>query len=508
MRKKKVLIAVIIVTFLAVFGLRAATGSGNVYQLLRTFNKILQQVEESYVQKIDPVELVRAAIRGMLSKLDPHSVYLTQKSYEELRIHTKGEYGGLGFTVGKREGILTVILPFEDTPAYRAGLQPADKIIKIGGIPTKDMELDEAVQKMRGTPGTQVTLTIEREGIDEPMDYTLTRAIIELKDVTYSGLIGSDIGYIRLVKFSEDASEEMRQALDSLIKQGASKFILDLRQNSGGLLLQAVGVSDNFFPPRKMIVSTKGRTSRANRDYYSTRPAKTEELPLIILVDGASASASEIVAGAVQDWDVGLIIGDTTFGKGSVQTVMPLEAGEAVKLTTARYYTPSGRCIDKPDTVKYLIRNPSLGQTFTTLGPLKRSFVSNGAIVPDIILEPREKLPSLFIEIYKNGLFMQYGSKYVREHPGLSKGFKVGTSMLEDFKSYIRTKGMEFTDSEFDSTKPFIQEHLELQIAEDKWGTKGKYEVLLSRDPWIKEATALLSRAISVQELFTVADIK
>ncbi|MDI6840753.1 MAG: S41 family peptidase [bacterium] len=506
MRKKHIII-IVLVAFLAGYGLLATNESGNLYQLLKNFNYVLKLVQENYVQELNPSDLVRSAIRGMLSKLDPHSVYLTQRDYRELRIHTTGKYGGLGFVVGRVKDVITVISPFEGTPAYRAGLQPGDRIIKIDEIPTAGMGVDEAVSKMRGTPGTSVNLTIEREGVEGLIDFHLVREIIELKNVQYFGLINPDIGYIRVSGFSEGVGAEVRVAIDSLLAQGVKKLILDLRTNPGGLLEQAVEVADNFLPSGKLIVSTKGRVAKSNRDYYSTHESKTQGFPLVILVNKASASASEIVAGAIQDWDIGLVVGDTTFGKGSVQTVIPIEGNEAVKLTTARYYIPSGRCIDISDTTQFLLKNPTIGKKFNSLGGLNREFVSNGSIVPDTVLESEKTLP-IITEIQRNGLFMQYTSKWVREHPKVQKGFEISPQMLQDFKAFIKNKGMKFTDSEFDSATKSIKQIIKSMIAQDKWGAKGQYEVLLSEDPWIQFSSKLLSKARSDKDLFKLVGVK
>jgi len=502
--KKKFVVIGLIVVSLAGLGVWAQ--SNNLYQLLRTFGQVLKLVQENYVQEVDSSELVRSAIKGMLSKLDPHSTYLTQHDYRELQIHTQGKYGGLGFVVSKVDNAITVISPFEGTPAERAGLQPGDRIVKIDGVLTLGMEVDEAVSKMRGAPGTPVTLTIEREGIEEPIDFYLTREIIELKNVQYAGLIQPNVGYIRLSGFSEGAGEEVRLAVDSLLAHGARKFLLDLRANPGGLLNEAVNVVDNFLPPGRVVVSTKGRAPRANRDFYSTSKTKTHGLPIIVLVDGASASASEIVAGAVQDWDIGLIVGDTTFGKGSVQTVLPIEAGEAVKLTTARYYIPSGRCIDMGDTSRFLLRNPTLGKKFTSVGGLGREFESHGSIVPDVVLESVE-MPSIIADIQRSGLFMQYTSKYAREHSNLKRRFEVDSLMLGDFRSFLKKKEMKFSEAEFDSGGEAIKKTLKSMIAEDMWGTEGKYEVLLSEDPWVQASIELLSKASSDTDLFRIAGV-
>lgn len=490
----------------------------NIRQWLQTFGYVLNLVHRNYVQELDPNELIQHSIQGMLQKLDQHSVYLDTIGYEELKIHTSGEYGGLGFRVSKVKESLTIMEVFEGYPAYQAGLQAGDKIIKINGISTKGMQLHEAVTKMRGDVGTHVTLTVKKEGIKEPIDFHLTREMIKIKNVMHFGLIDSDIGYVRIAQFSANTGEEVREALDSLTSQGAKKFIVDLRTNPGGLLQEAVKVVDNFLPKGRIVVSTKGKAPASNRDFYTTTDSKIGTAPIIVLVNRQSASASEIVAGAIQDWDAGLILGDTTFGKGSVQTIFPLEEG-AIKLTTATYHTPSGRCINRSDTVQYLLKNPTLGMKFTTVGPLRRNIDSEGSIIPDIVLEPavslsplllhEAKFPPLFIYTANAiGVVMQYASKYVREHPEIKRDFNVGNSMLQDFKSFLRAKEIEFTDAQFDSASQLIAETLKERIAETKWGIRAKYEVIFATDPWIKSAIDIITKANEAEKLFEVAHIK
>ena len=490
----------------------------NIRQSIQTFGTVFNLVLRNYVQEVTPSDLIQDAINGMLQRLDPHTVYLDTTGYKELRIHTSGEYGGLGFSFRGLKNVITIMEIFEGTPAYRGGLQAGDDIMKIDGLSTKGMSTNEAVNKMRGAAGTDVTLTIKKEGIKEPIDFHLTREIIKIRNVVYSGLINSNIGYIRIAQFSANTGEDVGRALDSLILQGANKFIIDLRGNPGGLLVEAIKVADHFLPKGKLIVSTKGRVPETNRDYYATTGSKIHSTPIIVLVNGFSASASEIVAGAIQDWDAGLIVGDTTIGKGSVQTLFPLENG-AIKLTTATYHTPSGRCINQLDTTLFLFRNPSLGKKFTTLGPLKRELVSGGSIVPDVVFDPVASLSPLLINLTKppnvllitaigKGAFMHYASKYAREHPKLAQDFKIGSTILYDFKAYLREQEIEFTDAQFDSVSHFIAESLNEAIAEAKWGTEGKYEVIIAQDPWIRTSVDMISKANTSAELFKNGGIK
>ncbi|MBI4721975.1 MAG: S41 family peptidase [Candidatus Stahlbacteria bacterium] len=490
----------------------------NIRQSIQTFSTVFNTVLRNYVQEVSPSDLIQYAINGMLQRLDPHTVYLDTTSYKELKIHTSGEYGGLGFMVGKLKNVITIMETFEGTPAYRAGLQAGDEIIEIDSISAKGISINEAVTKMRGTAGTSVILKVKKEGIKEPIDFHLTREKIKIRNVVYSGVISSNIGYIRIAQFSANTGGDVGRVLDSLVLQGANKFIIDLRGNPGGLLVEAINVSDHFLPKGKLIVSTKGRVPETNRDYYATVGSKIGTAPIIVLVNKYSASASEIVAGAIQDWDAGLIVGDTTIGKGSVQTLFPLESG-AIKLTTATYHTPSGRCINQLDTTLFLFRNPSLGKKYTTLGPLKRELVAGGSIVPDVVCEPVVSLspllfnetklpPPLLITVGGKGAFIHYASKYAREHPKLTHDFKIGNTILQDFKSYIRTQEIEFTDVQFDSVSQFVGEALKEAIFEAMWGTEGKYEAILAQDKWIRTSVDIISKANTSAELLKNEGIK
>ena len=323
------------------------------YEDLQIFAEVMAQVKKHYVEETKTKDLVQGAVRGMLTSLDPHSSYMTPEMYKEMQVETKGEFGGLGIQIGIKENRLTVIAPIEDTPAFAAGIQAGDFITKVNDDPTKDLTLMEAVQKMRGQKGTTCTLTILREGIDSPLTFTLTRDTIKIQSVRNKVFEGTT-GYIRITQFQESTPDDLSNALQSLKEKEIQGLILDLRNNPGGLLTAAVGVSEQFLESGKMVVSIKGRNGR--EDEYRARPnGEMYEYPMIILVNQGSASASEIVAAALQDWGKAVIIGKTTFGKGSVQTILPLSDGSGLRLTTAKYYTPKGKSIHsvgvKPDIV-------------------------------------------------------------------------------------------------------------------------------------------------------------
>jgi len=316
------------------------------YENIEVFTNILAIVQKNYVDAVTTKQLIDGAINGMLTSLDPHSAYLTPDLYRELQVDTQGSFGGLGIEITVKNGIITVVSPIEDTPAFRAGIKPGDQILKIEGEFTKDMSLVEAVKKMRGPKGTKVKLTLRREGAADLFDVQVTRENIQIQSVK-SRPLEKGYGYVRLTQFQERTDEDLEKAIETLGKQSGGKLeglVLDLRNNPGGLLTQAVRVSDLFLDAG-MIVYTDGRLESQKQRYYAHKRKNHVECPMVALVNGGSASAAEIVAGALQDHRRALILGTQTFGKGSVQTILPLGDNSALRLTTARYYTPRGRSI-------------------------------------------------------------------------------------------------------------------------------------------------------------------
>ena len=336
-----------------------AASETSAYSELRAFSEVLSLVEENYVNKVDARKLIRGAIRGMLRTLDPHTTYLNPEYFKEMQVETTGRFGGLGVEISIRDGVLTVVTPIEDTPAYKVGVQAGDQIILIEKDPTKDMSLQDVVKKLRGKPGTKVKISVRREGEKELLDFTITRQIIRIKSVR-SKMLPEDIAYIRVRSFQNGTSREVLGALSTLKDEGAKALVLDLRNNPGGLLSQAVSVSDIFLEAGSLIVYTKGRMTDQEHRFTSTHEAQGGEIPMAVLVNAGSASASEIVAGALQDLERAKLIGVKTFGKGSVQTVVPLSDGSGLRLTTALYFTPKGRRIQgegiEPDIVSEVER--------------------------------------------------------------------------------------------------------------------------------------------------------
>jgi len=316
------------------------------YEKLKTFSEILSLLEANYVEKVDANELIDGAIRGMLKTLDPHTSYLPPDAFKQMKVETSGRFGGLGIEITVKKGILTVVTPIEDTPAFKAGVKAGDRIIKIEDESTLDMTLSDAVELLRGKIGSEVNITIFREGMEEPLKKTLVRANIQVKSVK-SKIYDGSIGYVRIRSFTKTTSSDLDKVLDEFRGKQVKKLVLDLRNNPGGLLNQAVEVSDRFLKPENLIVYTQGRTEEQNMRFTTHDRVQRVAYPMIILVNGGSASASEIVAGALQDSSRAIILGTQTFGKGSVQTIIPLSDGSALRLTTARYYTPSGRVIQE-----------------------------------------------------------------------------------------------------------------------------------------------------------------
>ncbi|HUK56978.1 MAG TPA: S41 family peptidase [Nitrospiria bacterium] len=374
-KQQKTLIGVVVVLLITVFatglmvgqGLRSAlSAEAEVYEELKIFAEVLSLIQKNYVEPTDSKDLVYGAIRGMLNTLDPHSAFMSPDMYKEMQVDTKGEFGGLGIQIGIKDNRLTVIAPIEGTPADRAGIKAGDFIIKVDGDPTKDMTLMEAVEKMRGPKGTKVKLTVEREGADEPIVFDLVRETIKIDSVK-SKMLDNHIGYIRLSQFQEMTATDLAAALKKLKEDKMQSIILDLRNNPGGLLTAAVETSELFIPPGKVVVSIKGRDPKKQTDeYQSSNKNPYDSYPMIVLVNEGSASASEIVAGAMQDWGRAIILGTQTFGKGSVQTILQLSDGSGLRLTTAKYYTPKGRSIQNvgitPDIVVKPLQVKGSGQ--------------------------------------------------------------------------------------------------------------------------------------------------
>lgn len=524
----------------------AEASQGNIYSYAKLFDNIAWHINSKYVEEVDPKKMIYAGIKGMLEVLDPFSDMLEKKAYEKLMESTHGKYEGVGMSIDSREGWIIVITPMEGTPAFRMGILAGDRIIEIDGKSTQGMTTEEASRMMRGPKGSEVTLKIKREGSVEALEYKIKRDVIQLKSVPFYGAISTPqgkIGYVRLSTFSEDASTELKDAIKSLKDQDIDGLIFDLRWNGGGLLNQAVQVASLFLGKNKLLVYTQGRTDDQQKKFFSQGDAIYGEGPLVVLVDAQTASASEIVAGAIQDWDRGVVVGDTTFGKGLVQQLYEMSDDITLKLTTAKYYIPSGRCIQKPERSK---KNPDLFFTeeaeeidTSSVAEKPEMFFTNGGrivyggggIVPDVVLS-NEVLQPIEVNLERKQLFFDFAIRYTSEHKDLPRSFEPDEKILTEFKEFLKEKKFDYKTPEeiyidtleevikkenrvehfqsalanlreliaqnkelnFETSKDYIKKSIKRDILMKLYGEKGYYEeLILKGDSRVKKALEIMS---------------
>ncbi|MFQ6612898.1 MAG: S41 family peptidase [Fidelibacterota bacterium] len=402
----------------------------------RLINEVYKQVFATYVDELDPEAFTKASIRNITAALDPYTVYMEEDERDNINILAYGKYGGVGIQLGWRNKQLSVIAPMDGSPAKAAGILSGDIIIKVDDQNVEKLSLDEAAHLIRGERGTEVKLTIKRYGIDDFLDFSITRANIKVKDVTYSGLITPSTGYVRLSRFSRNAAQEMRSALTDLINQNVKEIIIDLRDNPGGLLNSAVSILDMLITEGQLLVTTKGRTKESNKTFYSKNdPIVPESINIAILINHGSASASEIVSGAIQDLDRGLILGQKSFGKGLVQSVYNLDKTKTLKITTAKYYIPSGRLIQKSDYIdtSFVLNKTQSDTLFKSING--RTVKGNGGITPDSIID-YGPLPVLTTEYWRRGFFFSFAQKYKPEYTSM-KEVEADTSLLDKFSGFV-----------------------------------------------------------------------
>jgi carboxyl-terminal processing protease len=506
------------------FGSRAQAKADRYTEFLRRYTHVLKVVEDEYVTEVEAKELVHASIRGMLRTLDPHSSFLPKQEYTQLQERQQGSYHGLGISVQMRDGDLTVISPFEGTPAYRLGIRSGDVISKIEGEDTRGMELDAAVKRLRGPKGSEVTISVTRTGYDQPLDFTIVRDKIDLKSVLYAFLLNEDVGYLRISDFTETTEDELHQGLVELQMQGAKSLILDLRDNPGGLLDQAVAVSNKFVQKGSLIVYTRGRTEGSDYDYVANQASSHDKMPLIVLVNRGSASASEIVSGAIQDHDRGLIVGENTFGKGLVQSIYRISEGNGLALTTAQYFTPSGRSIqrDYSGSIDDYYYSARAEEPPTAAGELKytdagRKVYGGGGISPDIhVTYPR--VPKPILELNSRNVFFKYATRFdIKDDRRPVDGagvkpkeiraarpsnmrliddrFRVDDEVLEDFFSFLTEEGVPYSRPELLENREALALRIELEIFNALWGGEAAQKVAVSRDPQLQAGLSALPQA-------------
>jgi carboxyl-terminal processing protease len=418
---------------------------------MKEYADLLATTRAWYADEIAPSKLVYASIHGMLSGLDPHTNFLEPEEYGAMQERQRGSFYGLGIIISKRNGKVTVITTLEGSPADRLGIRAGDIIDRVEGQPIDDLAVDAVVRKLKGPKGTKVRVTIVRPGLPEPLQMTVTRAEIPTNSVSYAFMIEPGVGYIRLKDFTQTSSQELGEAWDRLEKQGMKKLLFDLRANPGGLLDQAVGVSDFFLSKGDKVVSTRGRTGGSDQAFLAPGKHTKARLPVVVLLNKGSASASEIVAGAIQDHDRGLIVGQTSWGKGLVQSVFNLSDGAGLALTTAKYYTPSGRCIqrDYKDVLEYIAPEaPDDGgdegtesttgrDTFRT--DASRTVYGGGGITPDVFIKP-DTLSRFAVTLYARGLFFEFAVQYRAKNPDVPRDFQVTDAVRDEFLRFLEGK--------------------------------------------------------------------
>ena len=404
----------------------------------RLINEVYKSLITRYADRLDTEKFTKIVINNILDDLDPYTVYMEEDEKEGLDLLTKGKYGGVGINLGVREKKLTVISPMDNSPAKRKGVISGDIIVKIDGLLTKEMSLDDAAKHIRGPKGTDVTLSIKRFGDEKLIDFTLTRDNITVKDVAYTGMLDDETGYIRLTRFSKNSGPEIRSAIKNLQTESASRIVIDLRDNPGGLLQSAIEILDMMTPKGSTLLSTKGRLPESNKHYISRKdPILGEDTKIAILINEGSASASEIIAGAVQDLDRGVIVGTRSFGKGLVQSVYGLDGSgkRNLKVTTAKYYIPSGRLIQKPGYIddEIIINDDQEDSLFYTIGG--RKVKGGGGIAPDYEVEMPKATP-LVLECWRKGLFFNFAQERQHRYDTYDDAL-VDVTILDDFKSYL-----------------------------------------------------------------------
>ena len=459
--KKVYTISILALSMLAVSAFYSPTEKYfEIARNLDIYASLFKEINAFYVDEIDPEKTIRTSIDAMLASLDPYTNYIPEEDLDAYRTMTTGEYGGIGSLISQIDDKILITMPNEGFPADNAGIKIGDEIIKIDNIDTKGKSTTEVSNLLKGTAGTPISITIKRQ--DEILDFDLVRAKIIINNVPYSGMVNDEIGYIKLTEFTTNAAKEVQTALIGLKKAGATKIILDVRGNPGGILQEAVAICNLFIPKNKVVVETKGKTPSWNKIYKTFLKPIDTQIPLVVLTSRGSASAAEIVSGTIQDYDRGVLIGRKTFGKGLVQTTRPVGYNSQVKITVAKYYTPSGRCIQAID---YSHRNAdgsvgkipdSLKVAFTTTSG--RIVYDGGGITPDVEVTP-EYFSPLAISLITQGQVFDYANKYYYEHPDAPdmKNYVVSDESYTAFTNWLEDVTLEY-DSDLEQAVVYFEQ--------------------------------------------------
>ncbi|MGE0352610.1 MAG: S41 family peptidase [Gemmatimonadales bacterium] len=503
---------------------RGAAVSGNVYQSARLFDDVMSHVSEYYVDSLGEPKLYRMASDGLLEQLhDPYSVLLVGDDYKALTETTTGNYGGIGIQIDVRDGWITVVAPLPETPAERAGVQTGDRIIEVNDKPTKGWSSEQAVNVLRGEPGSTVRVKIHRAGIDGPLDFELTRAEIHLRSVPEGTLFDDGVGYISLNPVSESSAQELSDEITRMRSKGMKAMVFDLRQNPGGLLDQGVKVADLFLDPGEEIVATRGRARGSSRKFMDDAGQRWPDMPIVVLVNEGSASAAEIIAGALQDHDRAVVVGAPTFGKGLVQTLFQLGDDVALKLTTARWYTPSGRTIQRTVSGEEnqfqaaLADNGDVRPGDDSTRPIfhtdaGRTVRGGGGIVPDILVRPdsatageRAFIDAIGAKVpaYRDAL-TGYALALKEQGSITSESFSVSPQMRQEFLRRLRARGIDIPESTLNGAGRFVDQNLGYEIARYVFGRQAEFRRRARDDDQVQTALDLLRRARTPKALLNI----
>lgn len=508
---------------------RGIDRTDNMYVRVRVLQEVIDRVESSFVEEVDPESLYDTAIDAIIGGLgDPHTSFIQAADYENLRIRTEGEYGGVGLEVTDGQDRVTVVSAIPGGPSERVGIRAGDQFVEIDGAPADTMLTDQAVMMLRGRPGTTVTVKMLRPGVEEPIEFTIEREVIRLMAVPFSTMLDGNVGYVPLSAVQETSSDEVSAAVDSLRDEGMRALILDLRGNPGGLLDEGIAVTDLFLEEGQGIVETRGRARGQSGTFEASRPDRYPGLPVVVLVDGSSASAAEIIAGALQDHDRAAVVGETTYGKGSVQSLFQLAGGDVLRLTTARWYTPIGRSINldrseiHPDTTAVpalaisgqAVEVPALDGRPEYTTPSGRTVYGGGGIPPDLFVSP-DTLSDAEVRGVRR-LFMSAGAfsqaifngavAYLQEHPDLEPGFGLSADDLDEFFAELSEWDPEVSRTDFEAAERYVRYHLEREIALQRWGEAGRFRQSLRYDRQVARALEVLSGVDTPEELLEAVD--
>lgn len=511
------------------------------------YNNVLKFLNMNYVDEINPAELNETAIHAMLRELDPYTVFIPESEIEDVRLLTMGEYGGIGSIIQYYDDNVHISEPYENFPAHKAGLLPGDAIMEINGVNTEKKSVSEVSELLKGQPGSELTLKIKREGEKNIITKTLTREKIKIDNIPYYTVLDGGIAYIILNQFTKDAAKELKDAFLTMRSENDLKgLIIDLRGNGGGLLNEAVDIVNIFVPKNKLVVYTQGKTPDQNRNYYTKHEADDIDIPLAILVNESSASASEIVSGAIQDFDRGVIIGQRTFGKGLVQNILPMAYNTQMKVTIAKYYIPSKRCIQEIDYSKKakndtLTKNDTLGAEFRTANG--RIVYEGHGIQPDVKIEP-EMLSTITAHLYAQNMIFKYANKFYREHKTITSPdkFEITDEIYNDFVKFVESQDFKYTsesekdfeelvktaktegyydnikeqldlleeelkshkDNDLVNNKKEISDILKMEIVSRYYFQKGRIISALNDDPELKRAVEILLNSNGKNEYETI----